>query len=133
MEKQIFEKCLKMHLPVHNFRNGTRAIFYKGFKFEEVTDTNGKITYNCYNIRYMSYKKLTDDEFAMIIDKGVLVSADVLSYQNYQKIISSHTNTINNPNNGYKSVEKAKRCVEQYEKVCNSLKSLHKKHSELFV
>jgi hypothetical protein len=133
MEKEIFEKCLKMYMPVHNFKNGTRAVFYKGFKFEEVTDRNGNTTYNCYNIRYMSYKKLTDDELWMVMDKGILVAADVLSYQSYKTIMTKYSSAITNPNNGYKAIEKAKRVVEHYDKICNGLKHLHKKHSELFV
>lgn len=131
-EQDIFEKCIKMYLPIHNFMNNTRAVFYKGFKFEEVTDRNGDVTYNCYNIRFMSYKKLTDKELQMVLDCGVMVASDVLSYDSYKVIVSKYISTLENPNNGYKAVEKAKRVIDHYDKICSNLKTLHKKHIDLF-
>ena len=132
-EQQIFEKCITMYLPIHNFRNDTRCFFYKGFKFEEATDRTGAITYNCYNIRFMRYKKLSKEELQMVLDCGIMASADILSYKNYQGIISKYTSVLDSPGNGYKSIEKAKKVIEHYEKVCSSLVRLHKKHKDLFV
>jgi len=132
-QQEIFNKCLKMYLPIHTFKNNKRCVFYKGFKFEEVTDRAGEITYNCYNIRYMSYLKLTDSEMDMVINNGVMVASDVLSYQSYKRIVSKYVSTLENSTNGYKAIEKAKKVIEHYDKVCNSLVKLHKKHVKLFV
>jgi hypothetical protein len=133
MKKQIFENCVNIGMPVHRFRNNTNAIFYKGFKFEEITDTNGNITYKCYNIRYMKYKELTQEEMKMVVENGVILSSDVLSYQSYKKIIAKYLSVLSNNRNGYKSMEKAKKVVDHYDKICNNLLNIHKKHADLFV
>jgi len=133
MEKEIFEMCTTRGMQVHKFTNNTRCIFYKGFKFEEVTDVNGDLSYNCYNVRYVNYKRLTNEEMRMLLDFGVIVSSDVLSFKNYKRLVEVSRLAINNPKNGYKVIEKSNKMAEHYEKLCNNLISLHKKHTELFV
>lgn len=132
MSKEIFDNCTKIGMPIHKFCNNTRAIFYKGFKFEEVIDISGNVIYNSYNIRYMNYKPLSEDEVKMVLDHGVMISADVLSYKSYKKIISKYVATLENNKNGYKSIEKAKKVIEYYDGVCNNLLKIHKKHIDLF-
>lgn len=133
MEKEIFEMCVTRGMQLHTFTNNTRCMFYKGYKFEEVTDKNSDVSYNCYNVRYIRYKRLTKEEMRMLLDFGVIVSSDVLCFKNYKKLVDKCKISINNPKNGYKVIEKSNKMVEHYEKLCNNLISIHKKHTELFV
>jgi hypothetical protein len=132
-QQQIFEKCVELQMPVHNFRNNTRCIFYKGFKFEEATKDDGSVVFSCYNTRSMRYKELTDEEMDIVIDHGVVLGSNFLSYKCYKGIIDKHSLTINNPNISYKSVDTARRIISNYEKMCDNILNIHKKHQELFV
>jgi hypothetical protein len=132
-QKEIFDKCIEIGIPMHNFINGKRCAFFKGFKIEEATDQNGEITYECYNTRYMVYKKLSDAEMDMILEHGVILVSDVLSFKSYKKIVERYTTILNNSKSGYKTIEKAKKVIEHYDRVCKNLLTIHKKNAQLFV
>jgi hypothetical protein len=131
-QKEIFDKCIEIGIPMHKFINGKRAAFFKGFKIEEATDQNGVVTYECYDTRYMVYKKLSEKEMDMILEHGVVLTSDVLSFKSYKKIIARYTEILNNSKSGYKTIEKSKKVIEHYDRVCKNLLSIHKKNVELF-
>ena len=132
-EQLIFEKCLQADMPVHNFRNNTRCIFYKGFKFEEDTKDDGSIEYYCYNTRSIKYKELTDEEMDMIMEYGVILSSNLLSFKSYRKNIEKYSLVLSNGKVAQKSIDTANKAVINYQRMCDNILNIHKKHKELFV
>lgn len=132
LEQEVFEKAMGMKFPIHKFKN-IECIFCKGFKFEKITDVDtNTVTYNVYNTRSMSYKKLNDDELKDILTHGIHVMSDVHSYVYYNKIVGINRLTLENKKCGYKVLEKAQKTIDFYMERASEMinKNINKK--ELF-
>jgi len=132
-QQQIFERCVEVDMPVHNFKNNTRCIFYKGFKFEEDTKDDGSIEYYCYNTRNIKYKELTNEEMDMVINYGVVLASNIFSFKSYRKTIDRFSLVLSNGKVAQKSIDTANKSISHYKKMCDNILNIHKKHQELFV
>lgn len=135
MKKLIYERCEKMMFPVHKFNNNTQhCIFHKGFKFEKRILENGEIEYNAYNTRGNSYKEIEDEIMKMIIEYGVILTSDILSYRYYKKIINKYSGLVySDKKQQPKAIEKYKKIMNKYILIQKNIVHNHQKHKELFV
>jgi len=131
-EKRIYKHLISLRFPEHKFRD-SNAIFHKGFKFELSVDKQGNETYSSFNTRKARYVKLSDVDLDLIIENGIYVASDILSYKDSirKKIINERL--LSESNAGYKMMIMINKKIKTYTDKCEELLIKNKEHSGLFV
>lgn len=111
--KKVYEMSVQLEFPVHKF-NDTQCTFYKGFKFERVSEKDKPIRYAAYNTRSMGYKELLESEVDAIIEHGIRVISSVLSQEYYMKVVDKDKKILSNPSVNIKTASKATNEMNHY-------------------
>jgi hypothetical protein len=96
-------------------------------------DKQGNETYSSFNTRKARYVKLSDVDLDLIIENGIYVASDILSYKDSirKKIINERL--LSESNAGYKMMIMINKKIKTYTDKCEELLIKNKEHSGLFV